>query len=187
VKRRPVFQVCAFFPVPRQPGLSLSDGAQTPSQGLATIRPSEHNHPRWFSRWGVGRFRWLQFRAGMWVALAWAGSDPSPPQPAERGAPFSPRLMTAPIASHPLPGGEGSGFSGACAPQWVRPCRNKSLLPSPRGEGGPRQAYSSVVAGRMRGHFRHPCPPVASQPQLRVGRPSGLFIDQARKPGWRSR
>ena len=37
---------------------------------------------------------------------------PSPPRQAERGAPFSPRLMTTPLARHPLPqGGEGKEFT----------------------------------------------------------------------------
>ena len=39
-------------------------------------------------------------------------STPSPPRQAERGAPFSPRLMTTPVARHPLPqGGEGREFT----------------------------------------------------------------------------
>ena len=62
-------------------------------------------------------------------------SDPSP---------VSPRLVKAPAASHPLPCGEGNGScAGADAP-------DKILLPSPRGEGGPRRAFSPAVAGRMR-------------------------------------
>ena len=58
------------------------------------------------------------------------------------------RLMTAPVAVPPLPCGEGNCSLGACAP------REEDLFPSPRGEGGPRRAFSPAVAGRMRGHFR---------------------------------
>ena len=37
---------------------------------------------------------------------------PSPPRQAKRGAPFSPRLVKAAVARHPLPqGGEGGDFT----------------------------------------------------------------------------
>ena len=32
-------------------------------------------------------------------------------------------------------------------------CKCRNSRPPPRGEGGPRQAYSSAVAGRMRGYI----------------------------------
>ena len=58
-------------------------------------------------------------------------STPSPPRQAERGAPFSPRLMTTPVARHPLPqGGEGREFArtGHDHRNYHRPRRFRSLL-----------------------------------------------------------
>ena len=51
------------------------------------------------------------------------------------------------LAVPPLPGGEGEWF-------YARMRAARYSQPSPRGEGGPRQAFSPAVAGRMRGSFR---------------------------------
>jgi hypothetical protein len=81
---------------------------------------------------------------GCWSAMGAVGrrrrgSNPSP---------VSPRLVKASAASLSLSAEREMVSSGACAP------REKNLFPSPRGEGGPRQAFSPAVAGRMRGYFR---------------------------------
>ena len=63
-------------------------------------------------------------------------------------SPVSPRLVKAPAASHPLPSGEGNTSWGRGSARF--------LVPSRGGEGGPRHAHCSAVAGRMRGYFSAP-------------------------------
>ena len=96
------------------------------------------------------------------------GSDPSP---------VSLRQVRAPAASHPLLQGEGNDTWGA-RQRLISPTFSKGekvdrvwgaggpnfSLPSPRGEGGPRQAFSPAVAGRMRGLFPSGPPPTHNIP-----------------------
>ena len=105
-----------------------------PFVAVARLAPDSskgaHTHPffpsKWWRKCGDRRRR--------------GGSDPSP---------VSPRLVKAPAANHPLPGGEGSDFCrGRAAPDF------SYLLQG--GEGGPRQAFSPAVAGRMRGFLPRP-------------------------------
>ena len=89
-------------------------------------------------------------RLGRGNAIAWANirvAEDAPgniaqKRPLTRLAPAGKSARREP----PSPLGEGNGSSGAPAPR-------QSFLPPPRGEGGPRPAFSPAVAGRMRGHF----------------------------------
>ena len=96
-------------------------------------------------------------------------STPSPPRQAERGAPFSPRLMTTPVARHPLPqGGEGREFArtGHDHRNYHRPRRFRSLLrkcrtrdSTPKGSNIPLARFPRVppVANDLRPlRGRHP-------------------------------
>jgi hypothetical protein len=70
--------------------------------------------------------------------------------------PARPRWSKRGLRSALSPEG-GKGFFGRAPPR-ARMCATvaaqKDLPPSPRGEGGPRQAFSPAVAGRMRGYVR---------------------------------
>ena len=99
----------------------------------------------------------------------------------------------------PSPPREGNGFSCACAPAMIpslsltrglsfaRARANvrgqgppKGLLPSPRGEGGPRQAFSPAVAGRMRGHF--PASTTGCLPRTTAGWPFYGQVERSADP-----
>ncbi len=143
----------------------------------------ERGFPVWFSPEGSPQLGWCWSTPTSSCAKWWTlsgrrsrrrGSDPSPPRPAERGAPFSPRLVKAPAAATLSPG-EGYKSSARARPaifptfsqgrRWTA----TGVLTSRRGPGRcpPKGTYvplttTASARRRVRGYFRrldhHACP-----------------------------
>ena len=109
----------------------------------------------------------------LWTQWGWwrsgRGSNPSPHDKQNVGPP--------PPCGPPSPLRRGKLF-------FVRVRVARYFHPSPRGEGGPRHAFSPAVAGRLRGHSRHLRHRLLTTHIYGVGvmRPSGFFWGYRHRP-----